>query len=331
MGSEPSPLGVSPVDSEVSERVAVVVVDYHGGELLRDCLAGLALQTRRPDRVVLVDNGAEEPGPSRPHPDHPDVLVLRPGYNSGFARANNLALAEVSDCQWLALLNPDAVPDPTWLEQLLAAARRHPEAAAFGSRMYSDRGRTCLDGSGDVMHVSGLVWRRDHGRSASGWRLEGGEVFSPCAAAALYRRDLFERLGGFDEDFFCYIEDVDLGFRIRLAGYSCRYVPLAQVIHSGSALAGAKSDFALYHGHRNLLWLFVKNMPWPMLLVLAPLHLLMHIGVMLRYLPDGRGAVLYRAKRDAVLDIRRHWRKRARIQAERRIGLIRLLRCLSVW
>ncbi|MFD2112257.1 glycosyltransferase family 2 protein [Thiorhodococcus fuscus] len=331
MGPEDSSSKIEANSCEALESVAVIVVDYHGGDLLRDCLAGLARQTRRPDRIILVDNGADEAVSPIPHPDYPEILLLRPGYNSGFARANNLALNETSDCRWVALLNPDAVPDSGWLEQLLAAARRHPEAAAFGSRMYSDDSRTRLDGTGDVMHVSGLVWRRDHERPAHGCRLEGGEVFSPCAAAALYRRELFEQLGGFDEDFFCYTEDVDLGFRIRLAGYSCRYVPQAQVLHSGSALAGVKSDFALYHGHRNLLWLFVKNMPWPMLLVFAPLHLLMHLAVILRYLPCGRGGLLYRAKRDALLDLRRHWRKRASIHAGRKVGLLRLTRSMSLW
>lgn len=326
--SESSP-GRSGLSS--SARVAVIVVDYHGQELLAACLTALARQTRRPDRVILVDNGALDAFPQWILGQYPEVLCLHPGANTGFARGNNLALAEAGDCDWIALLNPDAFPDPDWLEQLLAAAGRHPEAAAFGSRMYRDRARTHLDGSGDVMHISGLVWRRDHGLPAAGRRLHPGEVFSPCAAAALYRRELFERLGGFDDDFFCYTEDVDLGFRFRLAGYSCRYVPQAQVIHLGSALTGVKSEFSLYYGHRNLLWLFVKNMPLPLLVALAPLHLLMHLAVVLRYLARGQGGVLIRAKRDALAGLGRNWKKRAMIQRQRRVGVLRLLRAMSVW
>lgn len=320
-----------PSNPAASARVAVVIVDYHGQELLAACLAGLARQTRRPDRVILVDNGASERFPQWILDVYPEVRCLHPGANTGFARGNNLALAETGDCDWLALLNPDAFPDPDWLEQLLTAAGRHPEAAAFGSRMYRDRARTHLDGSGDVMHISGLVWRRDHGAPAAGRRLRSGEVFSPCAAAALYRRDLFEGLGGFDDDFFCYTEDVDLGFRFRLAGYSCRYVPQAQVVHLGSALTGVKSDFSLYYGHRNLLWLFVKNMPLPLLVALAPLHLLMHLAVVLRYLARGQGGVLLRAKRDALAGLGRNWRKRGAIQRQRRVGVLRLLKAMSLW
>ena len=324
--------GAADQGCEEAERVALVIVDYHAGELLTACLQGLLAQTRRPDRVILVDNGAAEESPPELAEDiYPEIRRIHPGYNAGFARGNNLALAEIGDCNWIALLNPDAVPDPQWLEKLLAAAREHPEAGAFGSRMYADSARTRLDGSGDVMHISGLVWRRDHGRLAAGCRLRAGEVFSPCAAAALYRRKLFERLGGFDEEFFCYTEDVDLGFRIRLAGYSCRYVPEAQVVHKGSALTGVRSDFALYHGHRNLLWLFIKNMPLPLLLVLAPLHVLMHIGVLFRYLPDGRGSLLLKAKQDALAGFGRNWRKRRIIQTQRRVGCLGLLRAMSVW
>ncbi len=313
-----------------AERVAVIIVDYHAGDLLTACLDGLARQTRAPERVIVVDNGGAQDVPYE-FKRRPKVELVQPGRNTGFAEGNNLALAYAGDSEWIALLNPDAVPDPDWLEQLLAAAHKYPESGAFGSRMYTDASRTHLDGSGDVLHISGLVWRRDHGHAASGWRLKSDEVFSPCAAAALYRRDLFERLGGFDEEFFCYTEDVDLGFRIRLAGYVCRYVPEAQAVHQGSALTGVRSDFALYHGHRNIFWLFIKNMPLPLLVVLLPVHLLMHLVVLLRYLPDGRGAVLLEAKRDALAGLGRNWAKRRAIADQRRVGLLRLLRAMSLW
>lgn len=329
--SEAAPVGAQADQARIAtERVAVIIVDYHAGDLLTACLDGLARQTRAPERVILVDNGGVQDLP-RQLRRRPEITLVQPGRNTGFAEGNNLALAHAGDCDWIALLNPDAVPDSDWLEQLLAATRTYPESGAFGSRMYTDASRTHLDGSGDVLHISGLVWRRDHGRAARGWRLKSDEVFSPCAAAALYRRDLFERLGGFDEEFFCYTEDVDLGFRIRLAGYVCRYVPEAQAVHQGSALTGVRSDFALYHGHRNILWLFVKNMPLPLLLVLLPIHLLMHLAVLLRYLPNGRGAVLIKAKRDALAGLGRNWAKRRAIADQRRVGLLTLLRAMSLW
>lgn len=261
----------------------------------------------------------------------PKVEILRPGYNSGFATGNNLALSAAGDCELVALLNPDALPDRRWLEHLVNAANRDKGCAAFGSRMYSDLARQRLDGTGDVVHVSGFVWRRDHGRRAAGVRRMGDEIFAPCAAAALYRRDVVTGVGGFDDDFFCYVEDVDLGFRIRLAGYRCRYVPEAEVEHRGSLLTGYRSDFSLYYGHRNLVWLYIKNMPLVLLLLFLPLHIATHGVAILRFALVGRGGVLIRAKADALRDFAGIREKRKSVQQERRVNTLEILKALSLW
>ena len=111
--------------------------------------------------------------------------------------------------------------------------------------------------------MSGWAWQRGHGQRIG--RVDdpeaAEEVFAPCAAAALYQRDAFQEVGGFDESYFCYFEDIDLGFRLRLAGHRCLYVPQAVALHLGAATAGRESDFAVYHAHRNLVWTYVKNMP----------------------------------------------------------------------
>lgn len=308
----------------------MIIVDYHSGELLSNCLKAVYAQSYPPRRIIVVDNGGalQETGLAF---GWPPVELLSPGYNSGFAKGNNLALKHVGDCDLVALLNPDALPERTWLERLVNAAERYEDCAAFGSRMYTDVARKQLDGTGDLMHVSGLVWRRDHGRTATCVRLASDDVFSPCAAAALYRRDVVVRLGGFDEDFFCYTEDVDLGFRIRLAGYRCRYVPGAEVVHRGSALTGFRSDFSLYYGHRNLLWLYVKNMPLPLLLLFLPLHAAMHVIAILRFALIGRGRILIKAKRDALNGFLPNWRKRHAIQPSRRATTVQILRAMSLW
>ena len=111
----------------------------------------------------------------------------------------------------------------------MLAARHNPEYSFFASKLISADNPRVLDGAGDNYHVSGLVWRRGHGNTAQGEMNAPREVFAPCAAAALYRRSALIDVGGFDEDFFCYVEDVDLGFRLRLAGHRCLYVPQAVV------------------------------------------------------------------------------------------------------
>lgn len=298
--------------------------------MLTDCLNAVYGQTRVPDRIIVVDNSGCLGATMLPV-GAPAIELLCPGYNTGFAKGNNLAFAEVEDCQWVALLNPDTLPNQDWLEHLLDAADQFAGYAAFGSRMYSDLERTILDGTGDVIHVSGLVWRRDHGREAAGVRLVGGDVFAPCGAAALYRRDVVVGLGGFDDGFFCYVEDIDLGFRIRLAGYSCRYVPRAEVVHYGSAVTGYRSNFSLYYGHRNLGWLFVKNMPLSLLVMLFPLHLSMHFIAIVRFSFCGRGGVLLRAKWDAIKGLPDNWTKRKAVQLKRRVSTLQVIRTLSLW
>jgi GT2 family glycosyltransferase len=155
------------------------------------------------------------------------------------------------------------------------------------------------------------------------------EVFAPCAAAALYRRSTVVDVGGFDEKFFCYVEDVDLGFRLRLAGHRCLYVPQAVATHVGSAATGKKSDFCVYHGHRNLVWTFVKNMPGILFWLLLPLHVLLNLLTIAWFALGGRGGVIWRAKRDALLGLPKMWRKRQCIQKARVASIAEVWRQLG--
>jgi GT2 family glycosyltransferase len=249
--------------------------------------------------------------------------------NIGFAAANNLALQSCASFDWIALVNPDAFPEPRWLETLLAAAQKHPDFSFFGSRLILNADPARLDGTGDIYHVSGMAWRRDEGSANRPDKGDLGEIFSPCAAAALYRTEALIEVGGFDEDYFCYHEDVDCGFRLRLAGYRCLYVPEAVARHVGSALTGRRSDFSVYHGHRNLVWTFAKNMPWPLLLAYLPQHLVLNLAGIVRYTLRGQGRVILRAKYDALRGLARAWRKRRHVQQHRRISSGELRRSLT--
>jgi GT2 family glycosyltransferase len=180
-----------------------------------------------------------------------------------------------------------------------------------------------LDGIGDRWHASGLAWRDGHGRQLRPADLEAREIFSACAAAALSRRAAVVAAGGFDEDYFCYGEDVDLGFRLRLAGHEARYVPDAVVEHVGGA--SSTSQFATYFGHRNLAWTLVKNTPGPVLPVALLAHLSQSILGWVILGCRGRGAAFLRAKRDAVAGLGRCWQKRRGVQAARRVSTWRFL------
>lgn len=310
--------------------VTVVIVNWNGGEFLNICLQHLLNQSCKPDRILVMDNGSSDQSAIAAE-SLPGVTVAYLRENLGFATANNRALA-LCDTDWVCLLNPDAFVEKDWLEQLLLASKNYPEFAVFGSRQLVYQAENILDGIGDVYHASGLVWRHRHGARQTGHDLLAREIFSPCAAAAMYSRVAISAAGGFDEDFFCYVEDVDLGFRLRLLGYKARYVPEAVVHHVGSASTGGQSsDFSVYHGHRNLVWTFVKNMPGWLFWVLLPWHMLLNGVTVVYFGLQGRGSVLCRAKRDALCGLGGMWRKRRAIQQRRNISIKAIWTVLDKW
>jgi len=275
-----------------------------------------------------MDNGSSDN--SADHADGlPGVTVINLGTNLGFATANNRALA-LCDTEFVVLLNPDAFAEPEWLDRLLQAAVNHPDVATFGSCQLIYSSENLIDGTGDCYHFSGLVWRNKHGESIENVDLVSREIFAPCAAAAMYRRQTLLDLGGFDEDFFCYVEDVDLGFRLRLAGNKAMYVANAVVHHVGSAMTGGQhSDFSIYHGHRNLVWAFVKNMPGLLFWLLIPFHLALNIVTVIYFIIHGHSRVIIRAKIDAVKGLKSIWKKRKKIQKDRIASIIDIWRVLD--
>lgn len=303
-----------------NSRAGIVVVNRNGGELLDRCLSHLSRQTFPPACIIVVDNASSDGSADIIDDKYSSVKVIRVGRNSGFAEGSNIGAQFVKDCEWVALVNPDAFVAIDWLERLIDSTRRFPEFAVFGSRLVQSKELTRLDGVGDVYHVSGVHWRRGHGEVAEGSFMLPEEIFSPCAAAALYRRDAFFESQGFDKSFFCYAEDVDLGFRLRLAGHRCLYVPDAVVHHVGSAITGHRSDFTVYHGHRNLVWAYVKNMPSLLLWLYLPQHIFLNLVSIVWFSLQGRMGVILKAKWDAILGLPHILRERRRVQSTRRVG-----------
>jgi GT2 family glycosyltransferase len=308
--------------------VCVVVVNYNSGRLLEKCLNSLAAQTFNHFHTIVVDNCSTDRSIEWLKPIDNQLYLILNSRNVGFAAANNQAIKE-ADTDWIALLNPDAFPGPTWLSNLMMAAKNFPDNSFFASKLLSNKEPWLLDGAGDDYHLSGRMFRRGHGARAESGSNIPVEVFSSCAASALYRRSALEDVGGFDEDFFCYGEDTDLGFRLRLAGHRCLYVPEAVVYHVGSATTGKNSDFSIYHGHRNLVWVFLKNMPMPLFAVCLPAHLLLNLISLIWFPIIGHGRAILRSKLDAIKGIPLMWRKRRQIQSERRISWKEIWRVLS--
>jgi len=308
--------------------VAVLIVNWNGGPLLRQCLQSLAGQRRQPDHVFVVDNASTDDSLVLAERELAGVELIRLTTNTGFARANNIGARAARRFDALALLNPDAFPEPEWLEALVAAAEREPTVAAFASQMLLHSAPDYLDGAGDSYHVSGRAWRNGHRALRISWPAADADVFAACAAAALYRREAFEEAGGFDEEYFSYFEDVDLGFRLRLLGHRCLYVHSAVVRHMSSAIGGYRSDFAVYHGERNAVWTFFKNMPTPLLFLYLPQHVVMNVAALLYYPWRGQGLVVLKAKLDALRGLPSMFAKRKGVQAMRRTEVSAVRRAL---
>jgi GT2 family glycosyltransferase len=303
----------------LKKSVAILIINWKSSTMLLRCLESIVRQESITPEIFVLNNSNDDPIPEEFYSRFPSVQFHKSEKNIGFAAGNNQLFQKTKGYDWIALVNPDAFLEPDWLSKMLSAAIAHPEYSFFASRLVQAANREIIDGDGDVMHLSGLAWRQGHGQAISQGKIEPGEVFSSCAAAALYRRDAVESLGGFDEDFFCYFEDVDLGFRLRLAGHRCLLVPDAVAYHVGAATTGGQhGDFAVYHGHRNLVWTYVKNMPGALFWLLLPAHIALNLVTIIWFSLRGQSAVILKAKRDALCGIHRMWNKRRDIQKNRK-------------
>lgn len=289
--------------------VAVIVVNYNAGDYLLACLAALHALPQLPGEIIVVDNASEDGSIERARAQYASVTYIGSGRNAGFAMANNIGIAATHK-PWIALVNPDAYVAESWLEALLDAIHANSDVQFFSSELVSAKDHKLLDGQGDCYHVSGLVWRRKHGLPVDGPDSQL-PMFAPCAASAAYSRAALRDVGCFDEDYFCYNEDIDLGFRLRLAGYQCLHVRESVSYHEGSAITERESDFSIFYGHRNLVWTYFKNMPIKSLWLYLPQHILLNIVSLAYYTAKGRPGVIFRAKWAAIKGLPTVLRKRS--------------------
>ena len=298
-----------------------------GGEVLEACLRALESQTVNEFEVVVIDNS----GAGLVNSSSPRVRVIANQRNVGFGAAVNQAF-RASNAPYLATLNDDAVADPRWLETLLADADAHPSTGMFASEVRL-AGTGALDSAGMLIAADGSSKQRGHCEPPA--RLtRANESLFPSGSAALYRRAMLEQIGLFDESFFLYCEDTDLGLRAQWAGWNCRYVPGAIVEHRYSHSAGRASPLKAYYVERNRLYAIVKNFPARMLWK-APFasiaRYFWHVSALMsghgktaEYLDEGHSAAMLpwlviRANFAALFRLPALFSSRRRIRATRRI------------
>ncbi|MCS6953211.1 MAG: glycosyltransferase family 2 protein [Bryobacterales bacterium] len=265
-------------------RVTLVVPTLEADAALEACLQSLRMQTYPNFDVVVVDNSGQRR--SRSLACALGARLVENVRNEGFGAAVNCGW-RTSSAPFLGALNDDIVAHPEWLATLVQAMERHPDVGMCAPQILL-AGTEVLDSAGMLVAADGSSKQRGHGRPAWEYAREE-EVLFPSACAALYRRAMIEQIGGFDEEFFLYCEDVDLGLRARWAGWRCLYVPQAIVEHRYSYTAGRASALKAYYVERNRLFVIAKNFPASSLLralLAAPARYAWHVAFLLR----GRGA-----------------------------------------
>ncbi len=298
-------------------EVSIVIVTWNGLRHLRRCLPALRAQIGVTFETIVVENGSTDGSAEWIAREHPQIALQQLATNHGFAAANNIGFG-LARADLVATLNNDAVPDPDWLQALVQAARQHPEAGSFSSRIVLDRDPGIIDSAGVVTDVLGIAWDRHNAEPVGSDA--AGEVFGACAGAALYRKALLDETGGFDPAFFAYLEDVDLAWRARWLGWTARYVPEARVLHAHSATGTEESAFKTFHLGRNKIWTIAKNHPAHALLIYGLPLVAYDLASLPITMARQRNLAALRGRMAALRALGPMLRQRQRMAARRRVA-----------
>ncbi len=308
---------------------SVIVLNWNGRHFLAECLDALRAQTFRDFETIVVDNGSTDGSVEEIRSRAgATVTLVALQHNLGYAAGNNRGLAAARGA-WAVFLNNDTRADGRWLEELHGAALRHPDVPVFACKVLNYFRRDEIDTVGHLMYPDGINRGRGRLEKDEGQYDREEEVFFPSGCAAAYRQDLLAAIGGFDESFFAYGDDTDLGLRARFAGARCLLAPRAVVYHKYSGTSGAYSDFKVYHVERNRVWVLLKYFPvrW---ILLSPFYTMVRMAHHAAAAWTGRGAsgkyaagastaglarTVLRAYRDALAGVPAVLRERRKIRS----------------
>ena len=242
------------------KSITIIIPNYNGMRYLEGCLGSLAAQTDRDFEILMIDNGSGDGSVGWVREHYPKVRIRAYRRNTGFCRAVNAGI-RLSRTEYVLLLNNDVVCDPEMVSALHGAILARPDAFSCCAKLLQMSDPSKIDDAGDFYNVFGWAFARGKGKSSARYT-EPEKVFACCAAAAIYRKSVFSRIGLFDERHFAYLEDIDVGYRAMRHGYENWYIPQAIVRHAGSATSGSRHNaFKVRLAARNSVWLVKKNMP----------------------------------------------------------------------
>lgn len=279
-------------------NTAIVIVNWNGEKLLKDCFDSLRSQTYKNFKIIFVDNGSVDGSVVFVEKNYPEAEIIKLPKNTGFAYPNNLAIKkafENPEIEYIITLNNDALPERSYIEKLIECAERHPEAGSIQPKLLNYFDRSKIDNTGIFLQRDLTASERGHGEVDGGQYEKEEEIFGVSAGAGLYKKKALEicKLTDddyFDSDYFAYYEDVDLAWRMKMAGFKAIYCPAAIALHMHSATAKNYSAFKMFYAHRNY-FLTVFKILSPVWLVLFVLYIPVRYFLLAWKLLRGKGSV----------------------------------------
>ncbi|MBN2374675.1 glycosyltransferase family 2 protein [bacterium] len=256
---------------------SVIILNWNGISHLATCLSSLANQTYSNIEIIFVDNGSQDGSVEFVKREYGGVVsIVENIRNTGFAEGNNTGI-KLARGKYILLINNDTKADPGWVEELVKAAEKDEKIGMCASKVLMFDDRTKIDTAGHLIYRDGLNRGRGRLETDRGQYNHEEEVLFPSGAAALYRKEMLDEIGGFDKDFFAYGDDTDLGLKGRLAGWKCLYVPTAIVYHKYSGSTSAYSPGKAFLVERNRVWILLKYFPFCSL-ILSPFYTLIRLA-----------------------------------------------------
>lgn len=270
------------------QEVTVVIPNYNGKHYLKTCLESLENQVGGRTEVILVDNGSEDGSCEYLAEYFPWVRVIALDENTGFCHAVNVGI-EQSSTPYVLLLNNDTEAAPDFVSEMVAGIKSHPKAFSCAAQMLKFQERTKIDDAGNYYNALGWAFARGKGKAADDYQKES-KIFASCGGAAVYRKDILDQIGLFDEKHFAYLEDIDIGYRARIQGFENWYLPKAVVYHVGSGTSGSRYNlFKIRYSSRNNVYMLYKNMPVLQLILNLPFLILGFAAKLVFFATKGYG------------------------------------------
>lgn len=259
--------------------ISIIIPNYNGKKYLEGCLDSIYNMQQLDFEVIIIDNASQDDD-FEWISQYSDLQFKQLDKNYGFSRAVNEGI-RLAKGEYVLLLNNDTVIEKDFVQELVKTIKKDKQIFAVSSKMIAYHNRELIDDAGDEYNLLGWTKKRGDGKSVQSFGAEK-RVFSACAGAALYRKSIFDEIGYFDENFFAYMEDVDIGYRANIYGYKNVYCPDAKVYHIGSATSGSRYNaFKVKLAARNNIYVAYKNMPLVQLILNMPF---LFIGYLIKYL-----------------------------------------------